>query len=132
MDFQSELGLRQELGRYLKRQCTLKDFEDWFVPRSWNFDQNSTPSLQKLVAQIELSLAEFSNGDWTEEELRQQFGILLTNYEIEYHPFGGEIAPENVSTHTGTGSSAQECHQFDLWPNVDIRPAEVSALAGRP
>ena len=127
MDFQSQFELRQELTRYLKGQCTLKDFEDWFVPRSWNFNQNSNPSLLKLVSQIELSLAEFSNGDWTEKELRQQFSILMTVDEIEYHPFGGEILTENVSTHTGTGSSALEFHLFDLWLNVDIRPAEVSA-----
>ena len=127
MDFQSEIELRRELGRCLEGQCTLKDFEDWFVPRSWNFNQNSNPSLQKLVSQIELSLAEFSNGDWTEKELRQQFSILMTIYEIEYHPFGGEILTENVSTHTGTSSSALEFHLFDLWPNVDIRPAKVSA-----
>jgi len=127
MDFQSEFELRQELARYLKGQCTLKDFEDWFVPRSWNFNLNSNPSLQKLVSQIELSIAEFSNGDWTEKELRQQFSILMTNYEIEYRPFGGETLTEPLLTHTGTGSSAQECHLFDLWPNVDIRPVEASA-----
>ena len=127
MDFQSEFELRQELARYLKGQCTLKDFEDWFVARSWNFSQNSNPSLRKLVSQIELSIAEFSNGDWTENELRQQLRILTTTYEIEYHPFSGEMPVETVSTHTGTGSSAQECHLFDLWPNVDTRPAEVSA-----
>ena len=127
MDFQSEIELRQELARYLKGQCTLKDFEDWFVPRSWNFSQNSNRSLQTLVSQIELSMAEFSNRDWSEAELRQQFGILMTNYEIDYHPFSGETSVENVSIHTGTGSSVQECHLFDLWPNVDIRPAEVSA-----
>lgn len=132
MDFQSEFELRQELARYLKGHCTLQDFEDWFVPRSWNFNQNSNPSLQKLVAQIELSIAEFSNGDWTEKELRREFGIFMTNYEIEYHPFGGEILMENVSTHTGTGSSAPEFHLFDLWSDVDIRPVEVSASAVRP
>jgi len=127
MDFQSEFELRQELARYLKGQCKLKDFEDWFVPRSWDFNRNTNPSLQKLVSQIELAIAEFSNGDWSEVELRQQFGILMTNYEIDYHPFGGEMPVESVSIHTGTGSSAQEYHLFDLWPNVDIRPAEVSA-----
>ena len=127
MDFQSELDLRQELARYLKSQCTLKDFEDWFVPRSWEFSQNTNPSLQKLVSQIELSVAEFSNGDWNESELRQEFGILMTNYEIDFHPFSDEMPAENVSIHTGTGSSAQECHLFDLWTNVDIRPAEESA-----
>ena len=126
MDFQSEFELRQELARYLKGQCTLKDFEDWFVARSWNFSQNSNPSLQKLVSQIELSIAEFSNGDWTENELRQQFGIFMTTCEIGYHPFGGEILAENVPTHTGSGSSVLEYHLFAQWPNVDIRPAEVS------
>jgi hypothetical protein len=127
MDFQSEFELRQELTRYLKGQCKLKDFEDWFVPSSWDFNRNTNPSLQKLVSQIELSIAEFSNGDWSEIELRQQLGILMTNYEIYYRPFSGEMPVENVSIHTGTGSSVQECHLFDLWPNVDIRPAEVSA-----
>jgi hypothetical protein len=127
MDFQSEFELRQELGRYLKGQCTLKEFEDWFVPRSWDFNQNSNPSLQKLVAQVELSLAEFSNGDWSEKELRQQLGILMTNYEIQCYPFGGELPTETVSTHTSSGSSAREFHLFDLWPDVDRRPAEASA-----
>ena len=127
MDFQSEFELRQELSRYLKGQCTLKDFEDWFVPRSWNFNQDTNPSLQKLVSQIELSIAEFSNGDWTEKELRQEFGIFMTNYEIYYHPFGGEMPPETFSTHTGTGSSALEYHLFAPWLIVDRRPAEVSA-----
>ncbi len=127
MDFRSEIELRKELARYLEGQCTLKEFEDWFVPRSWNFNQNSNPSLRNLVAQIELSLAEFSNGDWTENELRQQFGIFMTTCEIEYHPFGGEISAGNVPIHTGTGSSVLEYHLFAQWPNVDIRPAEVSA-----
>ena len=127
MDFHSEIELRQELARYLKGQCTLKDFEDWFVPRSWNINQNSNPSLRNLVSQIELSLAEFGNGDWTEEELRQEFGILLTNYEVQYHPFGGETLTEKVSTRTGTGTNALEFHQFVLSLDVDIRPVEVSA-----
>jgi len=127
MDFQSEIELRQELARYLKGQCTLKDFEDWFVPRSWNIDQNSNPSLHNLVSQIELSLAEFGNGDWTEEELRQEFGILLTNYEFQYYPFGGETLTEKVSIRTGSGTNVLEFHLFALSLNVDIRPVEVSA-----
>jgi len=127
MDFQSEIELRRELGRYLKTQCSLKEFEDWFVPRSWNFNQNSNPSLQRLVSEIELSMAEFNNGDWTDHELRQQFGNLLTNYEFEYRPFGGETLSEPLSTHTGSGSSALEYHLFAPWPIVDRRPAEASA-----
>jgi hypothetical protein len=127
MDFQSEIELRRELGRYLKNQCSLKEFEVWFVPRSWNFDQKSNPSLRNLVAQIELSLAEFNNGDWTENELRQQFGIFMTTCEIEYRPFDGEILAGHVSTRTGTGSSVLEYPLFAQWPNVDIRPAAVSA-----
>lgn len=127
MDFQSESELRRELGRYLKRECTLKDFEDWFIPRSWNFDQNSTPSLKNLVSQTELCLAEFGNGDWNENELRQQLFILTTTYELQCHPFSGEESTDPVPTRTGSGSSAREFHLFDLWPDADRQPAEVSA-----
>jgi len=127
MDFHSEFELRQELARYLKGQSALKEFEDWFVARSWNINQNSNPSLHNLVSQIELSLAEFGNGDWTEEELRQEFGILLTNYEFQYYPFGGETLTEKVSIRTGSGTNVLEFRLFALSLNVDIRPVAVSA-----
>lgn len=84
MLFDSELEIRGQLARYLSNEISLDDFEDWFVPRSWNFDAASTPSLQDMVSEIELLLAEYSNGHITEEDLRQKFLPFATSYKISY------------------------------------------------
>ena len=49
----------------------LKDFADWILSVAWSMDQKKDPSAAKLVYEIELRLFEASNGDRTEDELRQ-------------------------------------------------------------
>lgn len=43
----------QQLGRVERRESTVEQFEDWFVPRTWG---RST----KLAAELDLTLAEKS------------------------------------------------------------------------
>ena len=115
MDFVSELEARQQLARYLKGELTLNEFQDWFVPQSWNFHQASDPSLQKFVSGVELALAEFGNGDWSENELRQLLNILRTNYELEYRPVP---STEIITTRTAS-SNVSAFHPIRLSPFFD-------------
>lgn len=84
MQFESELELHRQLARYLSGEISLNDFEDWFVPRSWNFHAGSTPSLQDIVSEIELLLAEYSNGHVVEEDLKQKLLPFATSYKVFY------------------------------------------------
>jgi hypothetical protein len=121
MDFQSELEVRQQLARYFNNECSLREFEDWFVPRSWNFKAATLP-LQKLVSEIELYLAEFSNGDWTVEELKNHLKPLVTHYTLEYR------TDDNIFISTGSSSSnALEFPPIDLQRSFDIQALEASA-----
>ncbi len=71
-------GTRQRLGQYLAGEITLRTFEDWFVPLTWQPEAGTDdPAVANLVSEIELCLAEYSSGHWTEAELREHLRPLL-------------------------------------------------------
>jgi hypothetical protein len=78
MSHSLDFNIHERLIDYLAGEITLRDFEDWFFPETWDVDQKRDLALVGLVYAIKLSLAEFSNGDWTEDELR---GLLQSLQE---------------------------------------------------
>ena len=99
MDFQSESEIRDQLAAYTKDKITLDEFEDWFVARSWNF-QAATPSLKKIVSEIELLLAEFTSSHLSEASLRKELSriagthteaissVVIDKFHFQFVPFG--------------------------------------------
>lgn len=71
-----EAEARQWLRLYLEGGCTLDEFEDWLVVRSWNMHLDSDQSAQDLVGALELALSEFSSGDIGQPELNERFQEL--------------------------------------------------------
>lgn len=65
-----EQELREKLSQYVSGQMELQEFKSWFVPRVWNLEATDKEAAEAVANQILLALAEHSNGDWTEEELR--------------------------------------------------------------
>ncbi len=82
-----EFTIREQLAKYLSHEISLRDFKDWFFSSTWDVDRIGDPVLTDLVYDIKLDLAEFSHGDWTEEELHD----LLRSY-LEKQVIG---IPEN-------------------------------------
>src|SRR5581483_2526465 len=75
--------IHEALREYLEGRVPLREFEDWFVSRTWNVRQFDDPSLNDLVYEIELRLAEYTNGHRTEGELRallQPLSPLVAGY----------------------------------------------------
>lgn len=122
MQFESELEVRRQLARHLSDAISLDEFEDWLVPRSWNFHKEASPSLQALVSEIELLLAEFSNGHRSEEELRRALLPLVTNYESDYR-----IDTGSPTVQTSSGSNVSESLLKYRPQDVDISLSPVHA-----
>ena len=83
MGFALDIEIREQLARYLVGEISLQEFEDWFVPASWNVVQSKNMSAIYLVYEIELWLAEFSDGFWNEDELKEKLLPLVNNYKID-------------------------------------------------
>jgi|HubBroStandDraft_6_1064221.scaffolds.fasta_scaffold530630_2 hypothetical protein len=61
--------IRFWLARYLGGAVSLDEFHRWLMSNTWNDDD---PEAAKLAHRIQLRLAEFLGGAWTEEELRDR------------------------------------------------------------
>jgi hypothetical protein len=84
-----ELQLRQHLSKYLANQMTLRQFLRWFTPISLDALESSRPGLQELAGEVELRLAEYMNGDWTEDDLRRLLRPITRTYVSSLFPGQG-------------------------------------------
>ena len=76
----AESQIRSKLGRFLVNEITLDQFEDWLVQRSWNMQNDSSESAQRLASAIELRLAEYSSGHLEEQAMREELRPFVSNY----------------------------------------------------
>lgn len=65
-----EQSIREAIRQYIAGRIPLREFQEWFASRTWDVGAESDDNLRRLVNEIDLLVAEFSNGDWTEEELK--------------------------------------------------------------
>jgi hypothetical protein len=63
--------LQRQLQRYVAGELGLDAFRDWFTPATWGIDQTKDITGRELAYEIEHRLAEYTNGDWDELELKQ-------------------------------------------------------------
>jgi hypothetical protein len=93
--------VRARLQRYLLDMETLREFHQWFVPVAWKL--RNSGGADRTVRGIELRLAEYKRGDWTEPQLRAKLQELLPGtvaagapesdtWEAEGSPFQTESA----------------------------------------
>lgn len=64
-------AIREHLRRYVEGTESLRQFDDWFVPATADVDRSGSPEAIDLTYEVFLRLAEYSNGDWTEPQLKQ-------------------------------------------------------------
>jgi hypothetical protein len=83
MESHLDLAIREKLSSYLVGKISLEEFEDWFVLESWNVAQSNNSNAVNLVYEIELWLAEYSDGHWSEKQLKNYLVPLVTDYKVE-------------------------------------------------
>ena len=71
------MWLRSHLARYLSGADSLRTFDEWFVPATWDVDRAGDQATIDLTYEIILRLAEYSNGDCTEEQLKDLLRPLV-------------------------------------------------------
>jgi hypothetical protein len=80
MGNQLDLKIHNQLVRYLAGEISLAEFRDWFDRATWDVDLQGNPVASELAAEIELRLAEFSNGHRDEADLRSILHPLVRTF----------------------------------------------------
>ncbi len=65
-----EHHIREALARYVTGDIFLKELQEWFIPRAWELLTEGAAAAD-LAAEIELLLAEYTNGQRSEQDLRE-------------------------------------------------------------
>lgn len=78
----TELEVKGELASLLTNELSLEDFDRWLVEKSWDMHLDSSIEAQELVGSIELSLAEYSNGHLSWEELKNALRPHVQSYSV--------------------------------------------------
>ncbi len=90
-----EFQVRDKLADYIVGNLALDAFRDWLVPIAWDVEAERSSRLEDLVYEIELRLAEYSQGLWTETELKGQLEPLVERYALDLD--GAERASSSSS-----------------------------------
>ena len=80
----------KHLRAYLSGSSSLRTFEDWFLPATWNLHVEEDPVAGALSAEVSLRLAEFDDNHLDEQELRDEFEVILVRVERD-----GTASPNN-------------------------------------
>jgi len=77
---ETDVALRENLASYLAGDISLKHFSAFFVTSSWLVERLG--ETREFADEIYLRLAEFSNGDWDEDELKKILRPLLETVDL--------------------------------------------------
>lgn len=72
-----DLEISYHVARYITGGDSLAEFRRWLLPVVWDIAEPGNDEVSQLASRIELRLAEFMNGHWTEDDLRVHFARLV-------------------------------------------------------
>ena len=80
----AENQIREKLGRYLRQEMSLDQFEDWIAQQSWNMHKDSNDAAQKLASAIEMGCRN-SSGHLDEPTLREELRQFANPPVVRIH-----------------------------------------------
>jgi len=125
-------SIRQALSRYLDGKIDLDTFEDWIAQNTWNVRERTGDTMSRLVADIELSLAEYSEDHISLDRLRSDLQRVATElpvvnvHVVPSDPLSTPVVINGSSTIPVGGPAFLE--MGGRW--FGISPEEAHALAG--
>ena len=69
--------IRAYVYRYVRGALTLGEFQAWFTDATWDINPDTDPVANGMASSILLLLAELSNGDLDEGELKAELEPLV-------------------------------------------------------
>lgn len=85
------LQIRQRLAEYLLGITSLQQFEDWFVPATWDIHKSNDPEVEVLTDEIESNLSEYTGGQLSQQDLQKALSDLAQTQESHSPFFGIEV-----------------------------------------
>lgn len=93
--------VRAQLFQLLTGLLPLRDFQIWFAPVAWRLGRAENRDRFPLSRRVELRLAEYTNGHWSEADVMREMDALLR--------------PAQVTMGVGRGDTIRHVGPIDAW-----------------
>jgi hypothetical protein len=105
-----DLEVREQLAKCLTGKTSLDDFRTWLAPITMVVEQSGNVNAVQVVHDIELAMAEFTSGHWTEAQLHDLLRPFVQDYEvdIELTESGARPTSRPAPAMTGTNVTVGE------------------------
>lgn len=111
--------VREVSSAYIDSRIPFGEFQERFVSLTWDATLPQASPVSDLVTEIELLIAEYTNGHWTEDELREKIGATLNfSTSTESRPVGFDTGTSRVFSPI---RNAEVKNRGDHYPPVDTR-----------
>jgi hypothetical protein len=117
--------IRDKAVAFVAGKLSLRQFEDWFVPGTWDQHQVDDPEAESLADSIELSISEYTDGLSSDAQLRQEIAEAIRPCEpkadlsyVFYEPRSGRTSHQHGWA-VGGAIAAAEVTRENRW----LRPA---------
>lgn len=78
-----DLQIREQIAGYVAGEIEAPELENWLEDQAWDLEEDPA---RQLAAEALRLLAEWTNGDWPENELRARLGDLSRTYWFDQAP----------------------------------------------
>lgn len=106
-----EHELHAHVVAYVSGRRPLREFQEWFAPAAWALDERESPDDAHLAGAVELLLAEWSNGHWTEDELKEK----LSEYAVDVEVLPSPLLQRSTSAVVGRQPGDATVHVGQRW-----------------
>lgn len=93
------ITIRRQIRRYLSGELSLRQFTRWLASKMASVEGKA--GAEDLAHEVYIRLAEYTNGDWTQDELKGLLRPLVTTYVVTWPAEAGSVQ-------TGTSTSASQ------------------------
>lgn len=74
--------IRDKLAKYLSSEISLRQFQEWFVPATWDIQDSQPAHILDLAYSIQLKLAEYTSNHLTENDLRRALSPYIERFTM--------------------------------------------------
>jgi hypothetical protein len=78
-----DVEIRSHLIEYLLGRFSLDQLQEWLAVHTWDVHQTGLRFAQELAYTLQHRIAEYSNGDWSEDELKDLLRPLASVFEVD-------------------------------------------------
>jgi len=119
--------IRDQVYQYIKGDISLNDFQAWFVPATWNIHQTEDFSTQEMASEILGRLAEYLNGDWSQDEFIDILRRIAQNITISLErQIITSSNSDNIMLEEQRPQLSQIYTEFSVGPSNIIYHREIS------